>query len=129
MESISGIAGDQIKNFIERIERLEEEKKAVAEDIKEVYAQAKAVGFDPKIMRQVIKVRKMDARERADQETLLDIYLHAIESGATAGQATGMAAEATTGQTDLEAAIHRSEAAGQGENPAESRTTNQEQAA
>ena len=81
MDTVGGIAQEQLKNFIERIERLEEEKKGIAEDIKEVYAQAKAVGFDTKIIRKVIAVRKMDRHEREEQETLLDVYLHAIEGG------------------------------------------------
>ena len=76
-----GIAGEQLRGFIERIERLDEEKKGIAEDIKEIYAQAKAVGFDTKIMRKVIAVRKMDQAERQEVEALLDVYLHAIEGG------------------------------------------------
>ena len=81
MDTFGGIAQEQLKSFIERIERLEEEKRGIAEDIKEVYAQSKAVGFDTKIMRKVIAVRKMDAHERNEQEALLDVYLHAIEGG------------------------------------------------
>ncbi|MBL4788034.1 MAG: DUF2312 domain-containing protein [Kordiimonadaceae bacterium] len=76
-----GIAGEQLRGFIERIERLEEEKKGIAEDIKEIFAGAKAVGFDVKILRKVIAVRKMDQAERQEQEALLDVYLHAIEGG------------------------------------------------
>ena len=81
MVQAGGVAGEQLRAFIERIERLEEEKKGIAEDIKEVYAGAKAVGFDTKIMRKVIQVRKMDRAERQEQESLLDVYLHAIEGG------------------------------------------------
>jgi len=81
MVQAGGIAGEQLRSFIERIERLEEEKKGIAEDIKEVYAGAKAVGFDTKIMRKVIAVRKMDQAERQEQESLLDVYLHAVEGG------------------------------------------------
>ena len=81
MVQAGGVAGEQLRSFIERIERLEEEKKGIAEDIKEVYAGAKAVGFDTKIMRKVIQVRKMDRAERQEQESLLDVYLHAIEGG------------------------------------------------
>lgn len=81
MVQAGGVAGDQLRNFIERIERLEEEKKGIAEDIKEVYAGAKAVGFDTKVMRKVVAVRKMDQAERQEQESLLDVYLHAIEGG------------------------------------------------
>lgn len=73
-----GIARDQLRAFIERIERLEEEKAAIGEDIKEVYAEAKGNGFDTKVMRQVIKIRKQDRNERAEQEAILDLYLHAL---------------------------------------------------
>jgi uncharacterized protein (UPF0335 family) len=78
MANPGGIAADQLKSFIERIERLEEEKKALAEDIKDVYAEAKGNGFDPKIMRQVIKLRKMEEHARKEQEELLALYAHAI---------------------------------------------------
>ena len=78
MPDVGGIAGERLKSFIERIERLEEETKALAEDIKEVYAEAKGVGFDVKIMRQVIKIRKMDQDDLDEQETLLDVYMQAL---------------------------------------------------
>lgn len=78
MAQPGGIAADQLKSFIERIERLEEEKKALAEDIKDVYAEAKGSGFDPKIMRQIIKLRKMEQHARKEQEELLTLYAHAI---------------------------------------------------
>jgi uncharacterized protein (UPF0335 family) len=74
----AGIARDQIRSIIERIERLEEEKQALADDIKEVYAEAKANGFDTRILRQVIRIRKQDTAERQEQEALLDLYLHAL---------------------------------------------------
>lgn len=83
-----GVAGHILRSFIERIERLEEEKKALMEDIKDVYAEAKSSGFEPKVMRQVVRLRKMDGDARAEQEALLDIYLHAIEGfqgGSSAG--------------------------------------------
>ncbi|MBK5910100.1 hypothetical protein CCR85_01150 [Rhodothalassium salexigens] len=80
-----GVSGEQLRQFIERIERLEAEKQEIADDIKDVYAEAKANGFDPKIMRQVIKVRKMEAQERQELEALLDVYLHALEGGAGDG--------------------------------------------
>ncbi len=83
MVQVGGVAGDQIRSFIERIERLEEEKKGLGEDIKEVYASAKAVGFDTKVMRKVISLRKLDPADRAEQEALLDVYMHAIEGGAS----------------------------------------------
>lgn len=78
MSDAGGIAADRLKSFIERIERLEEEKAALAADIKEVYSEAKAAGFDAKIMRQVVRLRKMDSSDRQEQEALLDVYKHAI---------------------------------------------------
>jgi uncharacterized protein (UPF0335 family) len=78
MPDVGGVAGDRLKSFIERIERLEEEKKALAEDIKEVFSEAKGVGFDVKIMRQIIRIRRMDDDDRDEQEALLDTYLRAI---------------------------------------------------
>jgi uncharacterized protein (UPF0335 family) len=78
MPDVGGIAGERLKSFIERVERLEEEKRALAEDIKEVYAEAKGVGFDVKIMRQIVKIRKMDQDDLDEQETLLDVYKRAL---------------------------------------------------
>jgi uncharacterized protein (UPF0335 family) len=78
MADFGGIAGEQLKSFIERIERLEEEKRVLGEDIKEVYAEAKGSGFEPKIMRQLVKIRKMDKDEHDEQETLLDLYKRAL---------------------------------------------------
>jgi uncharacterized protein (UPF0335 family) len=78
MPDVGGIAGAQLKAFIERIERLEEEKRALGEDIKEVYAEAKGTGFEPKVMRQILKIRKMDKDEHDEQESLLDIYKRAL---------------------------------------------------
>ncbi|MDP7547089.1 MAG: DUF2312 domain-containing protein [Alphaproteobacteria bacterium] len=63
---------------MERIERLEEEKAALASDVREVYAEAKAVGFDPKVMRQVIRLRKMDSADQQEMEALIDVYKHAL---------------------------------------------------
>lgn len=74
-------AKDQLKSVVERIERLEEEKAALSADIKEVYAEAKGNGFDVKILRKVIRIRKMDAAERSTEEEMLDLYLSAIGSG------------------------------------------------
>ena len=74
----NGIAGDQLRAYIERIERLEEEKAALAADVREVFAEAKGNGFDVKIMRQVLRLRKMDGDDRAEEEALLDIYKRAI---------------------------------------------------
>ena len=73
-----GVAGDRLRSFIERIERLEEEKAALAGDIRDVYAEAKGEGFDAKVMRQVVRLRKMDSSDRQEQEALLDLYLHAL---------------------------------------------------
>jgi uncharacterized protein (UPF0335 family) len=79
-----GVAAAQLKSVVERIERLEEEKKAIADDIKEVYAEAKANGFDTKVLRTVIRLRKEDSNERAEREALLDTYLHALGMAAAA---------------------------------------------
>jgi uncharacterized protein (UPF0335 family) len=78
MPDVGGIAGERLKSFIERIERLEEEKQALAGDIKEVYAEAKGTGFDTKIMRQIIRIRKRDRDEIDEEETLLDLYKRAL---------------------------------------------------
>ncbi|MCB9957034.1 MAG: DUF2312 domain-containing protein [Rhodospirillaceae bacterium] len=78
MSDVEGIAADRLRSFIERIERLEEEKAALAADIKEVYGEAKGVGFDTKVMRQVIRLRKMEQADRREQEELLDLYKRAI---------------------------------------------------
>ncbi|MEM1021950.1 MAG: DUF2312 domain-containing protein [Pseudomonadota bacterium] len=77
--NVGGISGQVLRSFIERIENLEERKKEIADDIRDVYAEAKSAGFDSKVMRQVIKLRKMDANDREEQEYLLDTYLRAIE--------------------------------------------------
>lgn len=73
-----GIAADRLRSLVERIERLEEEKQALAGDIREVFAEAKGTGFDTKIMRQVIKLRKMEQNDREEQEHLLDLYKRAL---------------------------------------------------
>jgi uncharacterized protein (UPF0335 family) len=78
MPDVGGIAGERLKSFIERIERLEEEKRALAEDIKEVYSEAKGTGFDTKIMRQIIGLRKRDQDELDEEATLLDVYKRAL---------------------------------------------------
>jgi uncharacterized protein (UPF0335 family) len=78
MTNFAGVSGSQLRQYIERIERLEEEKANIANDIREVFAEAKSNGFDPKIMRQVIKIRKMNHDERAEQEEVLGVYLHAL---------------------------------------------------
>jgi len=80
MADVGGIAAEQLRSLIQRIERLEEEKAGLATDIREVYAEAKANGFEPKIMRQVIKLRKLERSDRQEQEALLDLYMHAVEA-------------------------------------------------
>lgn len=72
------VQADRLKLLIERIERLEEEKKGIADDIKDVYAEAKAVGYDPKTMRQVVRLRKMDTADRREQDDLLETYKAAL---------------------------------------------------
>ncbi len=76
------IQADQLRLLIERIERLEEEKKGITDDIKDVYGEAKAVGYDPRIMRQIVRLRKMEKNARDEAEALLDIYKAALGLGA-----------------------------------------------
>ncbi|MGA3311198.1 MAG: DUF2312 domain-containing protein [Xanthobacteraceae bacterium] len=71
-------AKDHLKAFVERVERLEEEKKTIADDIRDVYAEAKANGFDIKALRTVVRMRKQDVNERKEQEAILETYLHAL---------------------------------------------------
>jgi uncharacterized protein (UPF0335 family) len=77
-EAAHRFAKDQLKSIIERIERLEEEKKATSDDIRDVYAEAKGNGFDTKALRAIVRIRKMDADERREQEEVLDTYLVAL---------------------------------------------------
>jgi uncharacterized protein (UPF0335 family) len=74
----SGFAKEHLKSFIERVERLEEERTALTADIREVYSEAKGTGFDTKIMRQVVRLRKMETADRQEQEAMLDLYLSAL---------------------------------------------------
>ena len=74
----TAFAKDQLKSFIERVERLEEEKSALTADIREVYAEAKGTGFDTKIMRQIVRLRKLDTAERQEQDAILDLYRSAL---------------------------------------------------
>ena len=78
MSTLEGSARQQLRVFIERIERLEEEKAALTADIREVYLEAKGTGFDPKVLRQVVRMRKQDVSEREEQEAVLEVYLHAL---------------------------------------------------
>jgi uncharacterized protein (UPF0335 family) len=73
-----GVAVDRLRSIVERIERLEEERKALGNDIKDIYAEAKSAGFDPKVLRQLIRIRKQEAAEVEEQETMLDIYRRAL---------------------------------------------------
>ncbi|WP_259780565.1 DUF2312 domain-containing protein [Aestuariispira ectoiniformans] len=77
-ETVANSAGQRLRSFIERIERLEEEKKAIADDIKEVFAEAKGEGYDVKALRAVLKYRKQDPAERSELEALVDTYLSAL---------------------------------------------------
>jgi uncharacterized protein (UPF0335 family) len=77
-ETIGGIAAEALQQYVDRIEKLEEEKKALAEDIKQVYSEAKSTGFDTKILRKIISLRKIEEHERQEQEELLDLYKRAI---------------------------------------------------
>lgn len=76
--NVGGVAGAQLKSIIERVERLEEEKAGIAQDVKEVYAEAKANGFDTKVLKQIVRLRKMDRQDREEQEQLLELYMAAI---------------------------------------------------
>jgi uncharacterized protein (UPF0335 family) len=78
MTDVGGVAVERLKSFIERIERLEEEKRGLSGDIKEVYAEAKGSGFEPKIMRQIVKLRRMDKADVDEEESLLDLYKRAL---------------------------------------------------
>ena len=78
MVEVGGIAAERLRQLIERIERLADEKAALAADIREIYAEAKAVGFDAKVMRQIIKLRKMDTADQQELEALIDTYKHAL---------------------------------------------------
>jgi uncharacterized protein (UPF0335 family) len=77
-ETSNTVAAGQLRAFIERIERLEEEKKTIADDIKEVFAEAKGTGFDTKAMRTLIRLRKKDQAERQEEEAILDLYMAAL---------------------------------------------------
>ena len=78
MTGTANFAKGKLKSFVERIEKLEEERKAIGGDIKDVYSEAKGVGYDVKTMRKIVSLRSMDAADRAEQETLLDTYKHAL---------------------------------------------------
>lgn len=77
-DDVGGIAADRLRSFIERIERLEEEKKGLSDDIKDIYAEAKGTGFEAKIIRQIVRLRKKAKEERQEEEALLELYKNAI---------------------------------------------------
>lgn len=78
MSDSGAVARDQLRSIVERIERLEEEKKTIADDIKDVYGEAKSNGYDVKVLRKIIAIRKQDQNDRLEQEAILDTYLHAL---------------------------------------------------
>ena len=78
MDNVESVAQDQLRSFVERIERMEEEKTNIAADIREIYAEAKGNGFDTKILRAIIRLRKMEPHEREEQEALIDLYKSAL---------------------------------------------------
>jgi uncharacterized protein (UPF0335 family) len=98
-DGTGNLAREHLRAFIERIERLEEEKATLMEDIREVYAEAKGTGFDPKIMRQVVRIRKLEPDQRQEQEFVLDTYLSALGMLEQSG-----ASDATTDDTQHAAA-------------------------
>ncbi len=80
MSGPGGVAGDQLRAFVERIERIEEEIKGLSEDKKEIFDEAKNEGYDVKILKEVIRLRKQDKKDRDEHDSLLEVYLHAIET-------------------------------------------------
>jgi uncharacterized protein (UPF0335 family) len=80
MSGPDGVAGDQLRAFVERIEKVEEEIKALTEDKKDIFAEAKGQGFDVKILREVVRIRKQDQKELEEHASLLDVYLHALST-------------------------------------------------
>lgn len=78
IKDAGGVSGQRLKSFIERVERLEEEKKGIGEDIRDVYGEAKATGFDPKIIRKVVSLRKTNLEKRREESELLGLYMSAI---------------------------------------------------
>ena len=87
MSRPGAVAGDQLRAIVERIEHVEEEIKELTEAKKEIYAEAKSNGYDVKVLREVIRVRKQDQEERDEQESLLDVYMQAIKGASSAAKA------------------------------------------
>ena len=79
MVEVGGVAGDRLRSLVERVERLEEEKAALSADIREVYSEAKSAGFDIRILRQIVRLRKLDGSDRREMEQLLDLYKRALD--------------------------------------------------
>ena len=79
MTEVGGVAADRLRSFIERIERLEEEKAALAADIREIYSEAKGNGFDAKVIRMIVRLKKMDQSDRQEQKQILDLYKRALD--------------------------------------------------
>jgi uncharacterized protein (UPF0335 family) len=77
-QSLTQTAQEKLRQLVARIEKLEEEKKGIADDVKETYAEAKTLGFDTKVLRQVVKIRKQDRQEREEQDMVRDLYMHAL---------------------------------------------------
>ena len=78
MTNETNVAADQLRLFLERIERLEEEKKGMADDIRDVYSEAKSMGYDPKIMRQIVRLRAMEPHDRQEMQHILETYMNAL---------------------------------------------------
>lgn len=78
MTYVNGVVGERLKAFIERIEHMEEEKKALTTDIKEIYDETKAVGFEPKIIRKMVSIRKMEIEKRREESAILELYMVAV---------------------------------------------------
>lgn len=76
--NVGGVAADRLRSIVERVERLEEERKALGNDVKDIYLEAKSAGFDSKVVRQVVRLRKMEPADVEEQETLLDLYRRAL---------------------------------------------------
>jgi uncharacterized protein (UPF0335 family) len=87
MSDTVGIPGDRIRSFVERIEQIESELKDLAEAKKEIFSEAKGEGFDVKVLKEIIKLRKQDQEERDEHETLLDVYMRAMDEASSSAQA------------------------------------------
>lgn len=102
MTTLPNASQQQLRQFIEQIERLEEEKKAIADDVKEKFLEAKAVGFDVKVMRQVLRLRKKSLTERQEEESVLDVYLHALGMLADDAPTSGLVRAGSSASDDAD---------------------------